>query len=271
MTMTASLAATPRRNSHQTTKDRCRIFHIGLDARETLVIESVFRANPELSGRYVFGAPPADDDVDLLFVNGDDDGALREWNQLQAQRPEVVALMVTGDPDRHAGQRTIARPLNFRNFASILDAITATETPYLASAAGDSNHLRVLVVDDSFPARQFMKFKLEELAAASRLNLHIDLADSGEKALESARDNVYDLVFLDVVMPGMDGYEACRQLKAMRPLRVAMLTGRATPVDFTQGRAAGCDNYLPKPPNDIDLRTVLRLTALKKNTTASIK
>lgn len=266
MTMTASLATVSRRN-HQTTKDRCRIFHIGLDARETLVIESLFRANPELSERYVFGAPPPDEAVDLVFVNGDDEAALREWQQVQAVRPEAVALMVTGTPERHPGVRTLARPLNFRNFVTILDAITSTETPYFRNPANSvENEIRVLVVDDSFPARQFMKFKLEELATASALRVLVDVADSGEKALESARDNRYDLVFLDVVMPGIDGYETCRRLKQVGPMRVAMLTGRATPVDFTQGRNAGCDNYLPKPPNDVDLRTVLRLTNLKKMT-----
>jgi len=266
MTMTASLATATRRN-HQTTKDRCRIFHIGLDARETLVIESLFRANPELSERYVFGAPPADESIDLVFVDGDSDGALDSWRQFQASQPEAVALMVTSTPENHPGQRTINRPLNFRNFVAILDAITSTHSPFFQKAANSAGEqLRILVVDDSFPARQFMKFKLEELATASALNIHIDLADSGEKAIESASDNSYDLVFLDVVMPGIDGYEACRKLKAIRPMRVAMLTGRTTPVDFTQGRAAGCDNYLPKPPNDIDLRTVLRLTILKKMT-----
>lgn len=266
MTMTASLATVARRN-HQTTKDRCRIFHIGLDARETLVIESVFRANPELGQRYVFGAPPADETVDLIFVDGDNDGALREWRDVQAHRPEAVALMVTTAPDRHPGVRTLQRPLNFRNFVAILDAITSTETAHFGTAAnGPGELLRILVVDDSFPARQFMKFKLEELSQASSINIQIDLADCGEKALESARKNPYDIVFLDVVMPGMDGYETCRQLKALGPMRVAMLTGRATPVDFNQGRAAGCDNYLPKPPNDVDLRTVMRLTNLKKMT-----
>lgn len=270
MTMTAPIApphAAALARAHQTTKTRCRVFHLGLDAREVLVIEGVFRANPELAERYVFGAPPADDDVDLLFVNGDDDHALRAWHEIKATRPEVLCLLVTAQPERHAGARTLAKPLNFRNFSSILDAITSSDTPFLRTAANSAGgELRVLVVDDSFPARQFMKFKIEELAAASSIGVQVDLADSGEKAVGIAQACPYDLVFLDVVMPGLDGYETCRQLKALRALRVAMLTGRTTQVDFAQGRAAGCDNYLTKPPNDIDLRTVLRLTSLKKLT-----
>lgn len=123
--------------------------------------------------------------------------------------------------------------------------------------------LRILIVDDSFPSRQFLRFKLEELAGAT-MKIHADMADCGEKAVECACLRTYDLVFLDVVMPGLDSYETCRRLKAIGPMRVAMLGGRSTPVDFSQGRNAGCDNYLSKPPNDIDLRTVLRLATLGK-------
>lgn len=251
---------------HQTTKERCRIFHVGLDARETLVIESLFRAHPELGNRFVFGTPSDEDPADLLFVNGDDEQAIAAWQALRAQRPGTVAIFATEQEDRFAGERTIRKPLAFRNFVSILDAITATEGAYfMQPAANSQDSIRVLVVDDSFPARQFMKFKLEELAGSS-MNLAVDFADSGEKAISAVRDNHYDLVFLDVVMPGMDGYEVCREIKAIRPARVAMLTGRSAPVDFTRGRAAGCDNYLAKPPHDVDLRTILRLTSLKKMT-----
>ncbi|MFP5384275.1 MAG: response regulator [Gammaproteobacteria bacterium] len=263
MSMAAPIPQT--RASHQTTKERCRIFHIGLDARETLVIESVFRANPELACQYTFGSPTADDPADLMFVNGDDAEAIAQWQALKQEHPATVAIFATTSPDRHPGERTIAKPLAFRNFVSILDAITSTETTYFAPGAGDVDAIRVLVVDDSFPARQFMKLKLEELAGSS-LKLAIELADSGEKAIQAVSENHFDLVFLDVVMPGMDGYEVCQQIKAIRPARVAMLTGRSSPVDFTRGRTAGCDNYLTKPPHDADLRTIMRLTSLKKLT-----
>lgn len=252
---------------HQTTKERCRIFHFGLDARETLVIESVFRMNPELGAHFVFGAPTSDDPVDVVFVNGDSERALAQWADLRQENPSAVAIIACSDERSFGAVRTIRKPLSFRNFETILDAITATDSALLASPSESAECLRVLVVDDSFPARQFMKFKLEELAGEA-LRVQIDFADSGEKALQCVHDQAYDLVFLDVVMPGIDGYETCARIKAEQPVRVAMLSSRQAPVDFTRGRASGCDNYLPKPPNDIDLRTVLRLTSLKKMTGA---
>jgi twitching motility two-component system response regulator PilG len=253
---------------HQTTKQWCRIFHIGLEPRETLVIESLFRTNPELGNRYVFGPPTETDQVDLLFINGDDPEALACWQQLQQQRPEVVAIVAASADGDFGEARVLRKPLNFRNFVTILDAITSTDIGQLhAEACADA--VRVLVVDDSLPARQYMKLKLEQIGADAGIGLHIDLVESGEKALEIVGLQRYDVAFLDVVMPGIDGYEVCKRLKATGPIRVAMLTGRSSSVDFTRGREAGCDNYLPKPANDADLRTILRLTSLKKQVNGS--
>lgn len=248
---------------HQTTKQHCRIHHIGLDERETLVIESLFRSNPELGSRYVFGPALPGDAVDLVFVNGDEPQALQQFEQLQRERPELLAIVATADERDFGAHRVIRKPLNFRNFVAILDAITSTDVRAIRSSV-DSRAMRVLVVDDSLPARQYMRLKLEQIAEAAGIPVHIDLVESGEQALDVVRRQSYDLAFLDVVMPGLDGYEVCRQIKQIAPVRVAMLTGRAAPVDFNRGRSAGCDNYLPKPANDADLRTILRLTSLKK-------
>lgn len=254
--------------SHQTTKPYCRVHHIGLDEREVLVVESLFTGNPELGARYVFGPAGPGDEVDLVFVNADDPEALQRFEQLQRQRPEVIAIMASGDERDFGPYRVIRKPLNLRNFVAILDAITSTDVRQIHGAVA-SGALRVLVVDDSLPARQYMRLKLEQISAAAGIPLHVDLVESGEQALEVVRREAYDLAFLDVVMPGLDGYEVCRQMKQIAPVRVAMLTGRAAPVDFNRGRNAGCDNYLPKPADDADLRTILRLTSLKKLAAAS--
>lgn len=254
--------------AHQTTKQHCRIHHIGLDEREVLVIESLFRSNPELGTRYVFGPATEADQVDLLFVDGDNEAACQAFDALRRQRPEILAIMASSDERDFGAHRVIRKPINFRNFVAILDAITSTNIRDLKQAT-DGGAMRVLVVDDSLPARQYMKLKLEQIADAASILLHVDTVDCGEKALEVVRRHHYDLAFLDVVMPGLDGYEVCRQMKQVAPIRVAMLTGRTAPVDFNRGRSAGCDNYLPKPANDADLRTILRLTSLKKQAAAT--
>jgi twitching motility two-component system response regulator PilG len=128
-----------------------------------------------------------------------------------------------------------------------------------------SDRLRILVVDDSVQVRELMRMKLDEISGVT-MPLEVDFANDGESALSKVQDDYYDLVFLDVVMPGMDGYQVCQQVKQIRPVRVVMLTGKSAAVDFGMGRSAGCDHYLTKPPNDVDMRTILRLALLKKAT-----
>ncbi|MGH8494341.1 MAG: response regulator [Moraxellaceae bacterium] len=257
------------RANTQTVKTHTRIHHLGLSARDLLVVQSMFRIQNDLAERYVFGDSSPTDLVDLVFVNADDHAALGAWTRLQQQRPEVVAIMVSDHERRALDHVWVQRPLDFRNFSSLLDAITSADIsrPGASDLPLAPAVIKALVVDDSFPARQFIKIKLEELAAKNQMQVAIDFADSGERAVEIVAENDYDVVFLDVEMSGMDGFETCTQLKKLRPkLRVAMLTGKVHSTDFQRGRAAGCDNYLAKPPHDADLRTVLHLTSFKKLT-----
>lgn len=124
--------------------------------------------------------------------------------------------------------------------------------------------IRILVVDDSAAVRQYLAVKLEQLADDS-FHVDIDMASSGEEAVEHVLETPYDLVFLDVVMPGMGGHEACRRIKGIRKTRVAMLSSLKSQTDHQEGHIAGCDNYLTKPPRDADLQAVLRIVYLRKS------
>ncbi len=139
-----------------------------------------------------------------------------------------------------------------------------TAAPEVSAARERGVLLQVLVVDDSSAVRQYMTAKLKQLAGNS-FQLAIDAAASGEEAVECVKRKAYDLVFLDVVMPGMGGHEACRQIKAIRKTRVAMLSSLKSGVDHHEGHLAGCDNYLTKPPQDVDVQSVLRIVYLRKS------
>ncbi|MCU0754283.1 MAG: response regulator [Xanthomonadales bacterium] len=104
--------------------------------------------------------------------------------------------------------------------------------------------LRALVVDDSPTIRTQLE------AALQRCGLAVTTAEDGESALARAQSVVFDLIFLDVVMPGMNGYDLCRAIRALpsgRHLPVVMLTSRSSPFDRARGALAGCDTYLVKP------------------------
>jgi DNA-binding response OmpR family regulator len=81
-------------------------------------------------------------------------------------------------------------------------------------------------------------------------------ASDGEQALQVARRDHPDLVLLDVTMPGLDGFEVCRQLKSSpetTSIKVVMLTARGTDADRARGREVGADDYFAKPFSPIQL------------------
>ena len=82
-------------------------------------------------------------------------------------------------------------------------------------------------------------------------------AVNGQEALQKAREEHPDLIMLDIMMPYMDGYEVCRELKADPPTReipVIMLTAKSQQVDIQKGKEVGADDYITKPFRPSTLR-----------------
>ena len=103
---------------------------------------------------------------------------------------------------------------------------------------------RVLVVDDSATQAGALAMLLEEHGIATRI------ARSGEQALEMVREEAPDLVLSDVVMPGIDGYEVCRRIKAdlgLPQLPVVLLTSLTDQIAIVRALASGADHYVTKP------------------------
>lgn len=114
----------------------------------------------------------------------------------------------------------------------------------------------VLVVDDNLTVREFMRSKL------APFNFNVDYAESGEQAVGLTGHRRYTCVFLDVVMPGIDGYQVCKLIKSKKAqgkTHVVMLTSKGSPFDKIRGAMAGCDAYLTKPVDEEKLlETIVR-------------
>ncbi len=123
---------------------------------------------------------------------------------------------------------------------------------------------RILVVDD-IPAN----VKLLEARLLAEY-FEVLTAANGEEALEACKDGHVDLVLLDIMMPGMDGFEVCRRLKANQVtmhIPVVMVTALDQPSDRVEGLRAGADDFLTKPVNDLQLMArVKSLVRLKRLT-----
>jgi DNA-binding response OmpR family regulator len=114
----------------------------------------------------------------------------------------------------------------------------------------------VLLVEDDPAARQGLELALR------RLGYGVDPAGTGEAALRAAGEAAVDVVVLDVMLPGLDGFEVCRRLRRDSDVPVIMLTARGDDFDIVAGLEAGADDYVVKPvePRVLDarIRAVLR-------------
>ena len=100
---------------------------------------------------------------------------------------------------------------------------------------------RILCVDDESTITDFVSYALQ------KEGFEADVAANGEDALEMADKKDYDLFILDIMLPGMDGYELCRRLRSKTSAPVLFLSARDTELDKVVGLEIGGDDYLSKP------------------------
>ncbi|MGM9927688.1 MAG: response regulator [Bacillus sp. (in: firmicutes)] len=112
------------------------------------------------------------------------------------------------------------------------------------------NEIRILIVDDEERIRRLLKMYLE------REDYIIDEAQDGNEAILKAVENDYDLILLDIMMPGKDGIEVCRELREHKSTPVIMLTAKGEEINRVQGFEVGTDDYIVKPfsPREVVLR-----------------
>jgi DNA-binding response OmpR family regulator len=125
-----------------------------------------------------------------------------------------------------------------------------------------SDPLRVLVVDDETALAGVVAGYL------GREGFAVDLAHDGPAAVAAARANPPDLVVLDIMLPGFDGIEVCRQLRTFTDAYVIMLTARDEEVDKIVGLAVGADDYLVKPFSPRELVARIRAMLRRPRTVA---
>jgi two-component system, OmpR family, response regulator RegX3 len=99
----------------------------------------------------------------------------------------------------------------------------------------------ILVVDDEASITEFVSYNLR------KEGYKVDVAPNGDEALALADAETFDLVVLDVMLPGIDGYEVCRRLRARSSVPVLFLSARDTELDKVVGLEIGGDDYLAKP------------------------
>lgn len=244
--------------------DKISITQIGLNQADLRLIETVFKLSAELKQNYTLSTQTLLENADIVFLDADSDVSLQQWKVLQLASSHSTAIKVTSNPALANEPLVLSRPLSLKKLMSTLQSVTSTEktTPRNIVNINESSK-RILVVDDSYSVRKYMEHKLPELSSSP---ISIEFADSGEAAMQILNKQTFDVIFLDVVMPGIDGYQVCKWIKSEQPTYVVMLTSKKSPFDKVRGNMSGCNAYITKPPKDERIKKVL-----KKGIDAGIK
>lgn len=127
--------------------------------------------------------------------------------------------------------------------------------------------MRILVVDDEKLLVKGIKFNLENEG------YQVETAYDGEEGVEFARNCVFDLIILDLMMPKMDGLETCMRIREFSTVPIIMLTAKSEDMDKVIGFEYGADDYITKPFNIMELKArvkaLLRRSSLMKNDDAA--
>ena len=123
---------------------------------------------------------------------------------------------------------------------------------------------RVLVVDDEKLIVKGIRFGLEQDG------MEVDSAYDGEEALEMAKKNAYDIILLDIMLPKMDGFEVCRQVREFSDVPIIMLTAKGEDIDKILGLEYGADDYITKPFNILEVKARIKAILRRNGKNTSI-
>ena len=122
---------------------------------------------------------------------------------------------------------------------------------------------KVLVVDDEKLIVKGVRFSLEQDG------MEVDCAYDGEEALEKIRANTYDIILLDIMLPKLDGFQVCQQVREFSDVPILMLTAKGDDMDKILGLEYGADDYITKPFNILEVKA--RIKAITRRTSKAAK
>lgn len=122
---------------------------------------------------------------------------------------------------------------------------------------------KVLVVDDEKLIVKGIKFSLEGDG------MEVECAYDGEEALDKIKENNFDIVLLDVMLPKLDGFEVCKAVREFSNVPIIMLTAKDSDMDKILGLDYGADDYITKPFNILEVKARIKATLRRSKRTAS--
>ncbi|MDE6635819.1 MAG: response regulator transcription factor [Lachnospiraceae bacterium] len=124
---------------------------------------------------------------------------------------------------------------------------------------------RVLVVDDEKLIVKGIRFSLEQDG------MEVDSAYDGEEALAAIKDNEYDVVLLDVMIPKLSGFEVCQNVREFSDVPIIMLTAKDNDMDKILGLEYGADDYITKPFNILEVKARIKAIMRRNKRQETVK
>jgi twitching motility two-component system response regulator PilG len=248
----------------------------GLTRNEQNTLGSIFKLAASRNRKYALAAEQ--EKADIVLVDADDPKAIEAWSSFSVHNTKLPAVKVTKAATAEGTEPVIRRPLTLKRVLETLDKVTIEVLKYVpelvvgaddaeldpeaaaalqaaASAQAPKSGIKALVIDDSSAVRKSMDIQL------SLMGMQVDFAESGEEALEQTQKTTdYDIIFLDIMMPGIDGYKVCKHLRSTKEFKqtpIIMLTGKGSRFDKLKGTMAGATLYLTKPVEQEQLQEVI--------------
>ncbi len=124
---------------------------------------------------------------------------------------------------------------------------------------------KVLVVDDEKSIVKGIKFSLEQE------DMEVDVAYDGEEAVAKAKQNDYDIMLLDIMLPGYSGLEVCQMIREFSDVPIIMLTAKGEDMDKIMGLEYGADDYITKPFNILEVKARIRAILRRNSKSSAVK
>ncbi len=240
----------------------------GFQLFEQRIIETTARLSANRSPSITLLASSQVEEADVIIVDGQDADSM-QWADFNAKilNGKTVIWVDRVEPITSLKHSLLSRPVLWVNLPitvtrvleeQALNEVLAQSNIKISNVEVPAETLAsILVVDDSQAIRDYLVKTLRHS------NYHVVAAQSGEQAIEEAKAQRFDCVLMDVLMPGIDGYKACREIRRIRSkggaMPVVMLTSKTSPFDKIRGKMAGCNAYLTKP---VKIETLLQTVAL---------
>ncbi len=233
---------------------------IGISEKERHILSNIFRLSLHRPRTYSLAS--TGESMQILMVDAGNPQAMAEWRSFNIPSADVgapaprLAVMIAERQMPDESPYSIRRPFLATRVLAVLDRVAdritmvSTQEPLpgkknpVAGESADSPLFTALIVDDSSVVRKQVELELK------LLGIRTEAAESGEEAFHQLIHKEYSIVFLDVVLPGVDGYQICKMIKKNKIKKktpVVMLTSKGSPFDRVKGALAGCDAYLTKP------------------------